>query len=179
MRQRLGDPEPCVPAGSALGERALLAMTPGEQGIGLYEVIGLHNGHGRLPQALAAPRLVEGHHGLLEARDRPTIVALHLVDLAKAHMRQGLQDDRTAGGGERQGTLRGDARLVIRAQTAVMVGYLVSDAPQPTGVVEALRQRLGLAQTRQDTLQRARRLECPTQGKPEVDGVRARVTLFR
>jgi hypothetical protein len=121
MRHRLGDPEPFVSEGSARRERALLGMTPGKQSIGLHEVIGLHDWHGSLTQALAVPHLVEGHHGLLEASDRPTIVALHLVDLAEAHVRQCLQDDLTAGGGERQGTLSGSASLIICAHTAEMV----------------------------------------------------------
>src|SRR5262249_19529200 len=110
-----------VPEGPTLGERTQLGMTPGEQGIGLHEVIGLHDWHGSLAQALAAPRLVEGHHGLPEASYRPTIVALHLVGLPEAHVRQCLQDDPTAGCGERQGTLSGSARLGIRAHTAEMV----------------------------------------------------------
>jgi hypothetical protein len=41
--------------------------------------------------------------------------------LAEAHVRQCLQDDLTAVGGERQGMLRGSASLVIRADTAEMV----------------------------------------------------------
>src|SRR5262249_52777182 len=121
MSHRLSDPAPFVPEGPTLGEGAQLGMTPGKQGIGLHEVIGLHEWHGSLAQALAVPRLVEGYHGLLEASYRPTIVALHLVDMTEAHVRQRLQDDLTAGCGERQSRLSGSASLIIRAHTAEMV----------------------------------------------------------
>src|SRR2546428_9476586 len=47
-----------------------------------------HDWHGGLAQALAAPRFVEGHHGLPKASYRPPIVALRLVDLAEAQDRK-------------------------------------------------------------------------------------------
>ena len=75
---RLGNPEPFVPEGTALGERAQLGMAPGEVGT------GDHGGQDDLPEALVAPRPLEGRHGLPEAVDRPTIVALGLVGMAEA-----------------------------------------------------------------------------------------------
>ena len=70
---RLGNPEPFVPEGPALSERAQLGMAPGELGT------GVHGGQEDLAEALAALRPVEGCHGLPEAVDCPTIVALGLV----------------------------------------------------------------------------------------------------
>ena len=67
---RLGDPQPFVPEGPALGERPQLGMAPGEVGT------GEHGGQDGAAEALAAPPPVEGRHGLPEAVDRPTIVAL-------------------------------------------------------------------------------------------------------
>ena len=73
VSHRLGNPEPFFPEGPALGEHAQLGMAPGEPGT------GEHGGQEGLTEALAAPRPVEGRHGLPEAVDRPTIVALGLV----------------------------------------------------------------------------------------------------
>ena len=70
VSHRLGNPQPFVPEGTALGEHAQLGMAPGEVGT------GEHGGQVDLTEALAAPRPVEGRHGLPEAVDRPTIVAL-------------------------------------------------------------------------------------------------------
>ena len=55
-----------------------------------------------MTEALAAPRPLEGRHGLPEAVDRPTIVALGLVGDAEVVVRQRLQDDLPAGRGERR-----------------------------------------------------------------------------
>ena len=73
VSHRLGNPQPFFPEGPALGERAQLGMAPGEVGT------GEHGGQDDLTEALVAPRPVEGRHGLPEAVDRPTIVALGLV----------------------------------------------------------------------------------------------------
>ena len=73
MSHRLGNPQPFFPEGPALGEHAQLGMAPGELGT------GVHGGQDDLTEALAAPRPVEERHGLPEAVDRPTIVALGLV----------------------------------------------------------------------------------------------------
>ena len=115
MSNRLGNPEPFFPEGPALGERAQLGMAPGEVGT------GEHGGQDDLTEALAALRPVEGRHGLPEAVDRPTIVALGLVGEAEALVRQRLQDDLPAGRGEREGALGGGDGLVIRAHEAEMV----------------------------------------------------------
>ena len=78
VSNRLGNPQPFVPKGTALSERAQLGMAPGEVGT------GEHGGQDDLTEALVAPRPVEGRHGLPEAVDRPTIVALGVVDDAEA-----------------------------------------------------------------------------------------------
>ena len=72
-------------------------------------------------EALATPLPVEGYHGLPEAVDRPTIVALGLVGYAKVAVRQCLRDNIPAGSGERQGMLGGGDGLVIRAYIAEML----------------------------------------------------------
>ena len=115
VSNRLGNPEPFFPEGTALGERAQLGMAPGEPGT------GVHGGQDDLTEALVAPRPVEGRHGLPEAVDRPTIVALGLVGYAEVLVRQRLQDDIPAGRGEREGTLGGGDGLVIRAPEVEMV----------------------------------------------------------
>jgi hypothetical protein len=84
-------------------------MTQGEVGT------GLHSGQKNLAEALAAPHPVEGCHGLPEAVDGPTIVALGLVGLAKVEVRQRLQDAIPVGHSERAGALSGGDGLVIRA----------------------------------------------------------------
>ena len=87
MINRLGNPEPFFPEGTALGEHAQLGMAPGELGT------GVHGGQDDLTEALVALRPVEGRHGLPEAVDRPTIVALGLVGYAEVLVRQRVQDD--------------------------------------------------------------------------------------
>ena len=69
----LSNPQPFFPEGTALSECAQLGMTPGEEGP------GGHGGQENLAEALAVPPPVERGHGLPEAVDRPTIVALGLV----------------------------------------------------------------------------------------------------
>ena len=114
MINRLGNPEPFFPEGPALGERAQLGMAHGEAGT------GVHGGQDDLTEALVAPRPVEGRHGLPEAVDRPTIVALGLVGEAEVVVRQRVQDDIPAGRGEREGALGGGDGLVIRAHDVEM-----------------------------------------------------------
>jgi hypothetical protein len=106
---RLGNPEPFFPEGPALGERAQLGMARGEPGT------GMHGGQEDLTEALVASRSFEGRHGLPEAVDRPTIVALGLVSEAQVAVRQRLQDDLPASRGEREGALAGGEGLVIHA----------------------------------------------------------------
>ena len=70
---RLGNAEPFVPEGSALGEQAQLGMARGESGT------GKHSGQEGLPEVLVAPRTLEERDRLPEAVNRPTIVSLGLV----------------------------------------------------------------------------------------------------
>jgi hypothetical protein len=81
MINRLGNLQPFFPEGPALDERAHLGMTPGEVGTGGY------SGRDHLAEALAASCPIEGRHGLPEAVDRPTIVALSLVGHAEIVVR--------------------------------------------------------------------------------------------
>ena len=107
---RLGDPQPFFPQHIALGERAQLSMTRGKEGT------GVHGGQEDLTEALAAPRALEGRHGLPKAVECPTVVALGMVGCAEGLVRQRLQDGLPAGRGERQDTLGGGDGLVIRAR---------------------------------------------------------------
>jgi hypothetical protein len=165
VSNRLGNPQPFFPKGPALGERAQLGMAPGEVGT------GLHGGQDDIPEALVAPRPIEGRHSLPEAVDRLTIVALELVGHAQGLVRQRLQDDIPAGRGEREGTLGGGDGLVIRTHIAEMDGQKTRDLSQPTRVVEGRGEGFGLAQNRQNTPRVARRKECRTQGEPEINGL--------
>src|SRR5712691_5790513 len=115
MSNRLGNPEPFVPEGSSLSERAQLGLAPPEEGT------GAHGGQDELTEALAAPRPVEGHHGLPEAVYRPTIVALGRVGCAEVVVRQRVQDDLPTSRGEHKGALGGGDGLVIRAHGAEML----------------------------------------------------------
>jgi hypothetical protein len=75
---RLGNPEPFLPEGPPLGERAQLGMARSEAGTGVY------GGQHHLPEVLVTTRPFEGRHGLPEAVDRVTIGALSLVGEAEA-----------------------------------------------------------------------------------------------
>ena len=171
VTNRLGNPEPFFPEGTALGERAQLGMAPGEAGT------GEHGGQENLAEALAAPRPVEGRHGLPEAVDRPTIVALGLVGYAEVVVRQRVQDDIPAGRGEREGALGGGDGLVIRAHED-RNGMTERQRPVPAdegrrGPRRGPRPRAeppGYAQSR-------RRKERRAQGEPEIDGLLVRVVL--
>jgi hypothetical protein len=110
----LGNPEPFFSEGPAFGECAQLSMTPGEPGT------GLHGGQDDLTEAFVAPCTVEGRHGLPEAVDRSTIVALDYVGCAEVLVRLRLQDNLPAGRGEGEGTLGGGNGLVIHAPVAEM-----------------------------------------------------------
>ena len=109
-----------------------------------------------MAEALAAPRTVEGRHGLPEAVDRPTIVALGLVGLAEGRFASAVQDNIPTGRGERQGTLGGGDGLVIARPATEMDCQKDRDLSQPTRVIEGLRKGFGLAQGRQDTPKVAR-----------------------
>ena len=69
----LGNPEPFIPEGPALGECAELGMAPGQEGT------GLHGEQKDLAEALTVTLPTEGHYGLPAAVDRPPIVALGIM----------------------------------------------------------------------------------------------------
>jgi len=99
-----------------LSERTKLSMTPGEQGIGLHEVIGCTTGRGAWPKRSRRLGLVEGHtvcpRQAIPDECRPA-----------SETWRGARSPAPAGRphrgcGERQGTLSGSVSLVIRAHTA-------------------------------------------------------------
>ena len=136
-------------------------------------------GREHLTEALAALRPVEGRHGLPEAVDRPTIVALGMVGDAEVVVRQRLQDDIPTGRGERQGALGGGDGLVIRAHEEKWFDRKRETCPSRRGSSRAVGEGLGLAQLRQDAPKVARRQERRAQGEPEIDGLLARVARLR
>src|SRR5712691_4750980 len=105
---------PSFPQDLALSERAELGMAPDGQGT------GHHGGQVELTKALAVSRSVEDRHGLPEAVDSSMIVALGLVGASEAQVRQGVQDDISAGRGECVGALGGGDGWVIRAHEEEM-----------------------------------------------------------
>jgi hypothetical protein len=109
MIDHLGNREPFLPEGPALGERAQLGMARGEVGT------GEHGGQVDPADALVAPHTLQDRYGLSEAVDRSTIVALGVVGHAEVLTRQRLQDDIPTHRGERTATLGGGDGLVIRA----------------------------------------------------------------
>ena len=70
----LGNPQPFFSECPALGKYPQLGIVPGEEGT------GKHGGQVDLTKAFAAPNTLEGRDGLPQAVNRPTIVALSLVD---------------------------------------------------------------------------------------------------
>jgi hypothetical protein len=129
-----------------------------------------------LAEALAAPLLVEGRHGLPEAVDGPTIVALELIGYAKVKVCQRVQDDIPPGRGEVEGALGERDGLVVPAPAVEMLRQKDRGLSQPTRVVEDRREILGLTQSREDTPRVAGRKERRPQGEPEIDGLLAGVT---
>jgi hypothetical protein len=107
----LSNPEPFVPKGPALGERAQLGMAPGEVGT------GEHGGQDDLTKVLAALHPVESCHALPEAVDGSTIVTLGLVGLAETLVRLRLQDNLPTGCGKREGFREGLGLAQIRQDT--------------------------------------------------------------
>ena len=71
-------------------------MTPGEVGT------DLHDGWDDSAKTLVAPCPLEGRHGWPQAVNRPTIVALDVVGVAEALVRQRLPDAIPASRGERE-----------------------------------------------------------------------------
>ena len=109
MINRLGDPEPLLAKGDALGERTRLGMARGEVGM------GKHGGQDELTEALIAPLPVEGGYGQPEAVDRPTIVALGMVGSADVGVRQRQQANLSVGRGECKGALGSGDGLIMCA----------------------------------------------------------------
>jgi hypothetical protein len=110
----LGNPEPFLPEGPALGEGTELGMAPGQEGT------GLHGEQKNLAEALTVTLPTEGHYGLFAAGDRPPIVALGIIGKAKQVVRLRLLSNIPVGGGECKGMLGGGDGLVIRAHAAEM-----------------------------------------------------------
>src|SRR5262249_43907698 len=138
---------------------------------------GEHGGQDRA-EARVGPCPVEEGRGLLEAVDRPTIVALGLVGEAEVLVRQRVEDDISARRGECAGTLAGGDGLAVRTPEVEMVWQKAKARSQPTRVVEGLGERLGLTQQRQDTTQIAEPAERRLQGEAEIDRLLACVALL-
>src|SRR5262245_32074545 len=103
----LGKSESFFPKSPTLGEPAELSMARGECGM------DKRGGQDRMAEALVAPCPLEEPHGLPEAIDGLTIVALGLIGEAEALARQLGQDGISASRGEREGALGGGDGLVI------------------------------------------------------------------
>src|SRR6266446_5918555 len=148
-------------------------MAPGEPGT------GEHGGQSSHAEALAAPHPFEGRHGLPEAVDRPTKVALGMIGYAEAVVRPRVQDDIPTGCGQRESTLGGGDGLVIRTHGGEIGKQSKRDLCQPTRAVEGLSEGLGLTQSRQATSKVARRSERHVQGNPEIDSLLDCAVLLR
>jgi hypothetical protein len=81
---------------------------------------GEHGGQDRSAEAFAASRTLEERHGLPEAVDRLTIVALCLVGEAEGLIRQRVQGDFPTGHGKREGALSDSNGPVMRAHDREM-----------------------------------------------------------
>jgi hypothetical protein len=165
VRHLRGNLESFFAEGSPLGERAQLGMAHGQMGS------GMDSGQDSLPKTLAALRPVEGSHRLPDVVDGPTIVALGLVRDPEVEVRQRLEANIPAGGGECQGALGGDTSLVIHPRVAEIDRQGDGDLRQPTRIVEGYSQGFGLAQHRQETLQITGQMERCAQSEPEIDGL--------
>ena len=139
------------------------------------EARGEHGRQEDLPEALVAPRPIEGRYGVSEGVDGATILTLGLVGQAKAPTRHACR------------TTSPLAVASARERWAVATAW--SYAPlsrkwveekarglsQATRVVESHCERLGLAQIRQDTVRVMRRQECGAQASRN-DSLLARVS---
>ena len=88
------------------------------------------------------------------------------------------KDDIPTGRGEREGALGGRDGLIIRAHEAELLDQKARDLPSRRGSSRAAGEGLRLAQQSQDTPEVTQRPERRAQGKPEVDGLLARVVLL-
>jgi hypothetical protein len=139
MINGLGNPEPFFPESETFGERSKFGMARGKNGT------GEHRGQQINTEALVLPRPLEGCHGLPEAVDRLTIVALVMVGYAQVLVRQRVQDTIAASRGKREGALGDSNGLVICAHRTEMHCQKHRDLSQPMRIVEGRRESLGLA----------------------------------
>src|SRR4029450_9421388 len=103
----------------------------------------VHGGQDELTEALVVLRFLNGRHNLPKAGDRPPIVALGLVGLAKKLACQRLQDYLPVGGGERESTLgRGDGLVMQAHDEGEMLGRKGADLAQPSRIFGGTRRGL-------------------------------------
>jgi hypothetical protein len=139
VSNRLGNPEPFFPEGTALSECPQLGVAPGKSHL------AWHSRQEDLTEALTAARPVEERHSLPEAVDRPTIVSLGMGSLAERQIRQRVLGDVPASRGECEGTLGGSDGLVIYAHGVEVARQNDRDLSQPPRIVKGHREGLGLA----------------------------------
>src|SRR5262249_52402628 len=94
VSNRLGNPAPLFPAGTAFSERAQLGMARGKRGA------AEHGGGGGGSGGPVAPGPVEERDGLSAVVNRPMIVTLEPVGKAEEVVRQCLQANLPTGRGE-------------------------------------------------------------------------------
>ena len=95
MIKGLGNPEPSIANGSALGKRAEFSMARGEIRRG-------EHGGDQLTETLVALHPVEGRHSAQETADRLTILAPSLIGEAEVQVSQQVRDDLATGPAERE-----------------------------------------------------------------------------
>ena len=170
VRDLLGDPQPFFPEGTALGEQAELGMARGEPGTG---------GHGwqeHLAEALVALRPIEERQP--SAVNRPTIVALGLVGLAEVLVRRAGQYPRQP---RRASGRAGPRRWPGHTHPLGCNGLPERARPVPADAGRQGPSASDSASRRHARLRpkSPRRTERRAQGKPEVDGLLARVARLR
>ena len=129
-------------------------------------------GQGDLHRSAVTPCAVEGRHRLPEAVDRPTIVALGMVGVAKVEICQRCRTTSPLAVASARARWRGGDGLVMRAHDEEIVCQKDRDPSQPTRIIEGLGEGLGLAESRRGCAPKsAERPERRAQGEPEVDGL--------
>jgi hypothetical protein len=123
------------------------------------------------PGSLVTPRPVKERHRLLEAVDRPTIVALELVGYAEKEIRHPVQDTISIRRGKRKGIPGGGNGSVIRSPAEGLHEQTERDLYQPTRVVEGPRERFGITQSCKHAPIVAERAERRVQGESEINGL--------
>jgi hypothetical protein len=107
VRNGLGNLQSLAPKSTAPSEGAQLSMTAGKPGS------GMHGRQSDFTKALADSCPIEKGYGFPETVDRLTIVALRMVGEAETPACLSLQDNVSAGPGERQAPLASGNGLVI------------------------------------------------------------------